>query len=296
MEVRLIGFDSLGVRSMASVIYTDDVSIFIDPAVSLAPWRFSLKPHPLEMKQLEYVASKIYEVAKDVDVIVLTHYHYDHHDPGKHIPVDIYEGKDVIIKDPRNNINVSQRIRASRFLKLIKDKAKNIAIGDGREFTYGKTKLLLSKPVPHGIDSRLGYVTEVLIDDGEYKIIHTSDVEGPATSDAVEFILSNRPDLIIIDGPPTYLVGHHFTEDIISRSISNLARIASALNDVTIILDHHLLRDLNYRDFYSRIIECSTSTKARIMCAAEFMGMEPMLLEARRKELYSKNSRSEESE
>ncbi|MCD6340916.1 MAG: hypothetical protein J7L51_03085 [Desulfurococcales archaeon] len=290
MEVRLIGFDSLGVRSMASVIYTDDVSIFIDPAVSLAPWRFSLKPHPLELKQLECVASKICEVAKDVDVIVLTHYHYDHHDPGKHVPVDIYEGKDVIIKDPRNNINVSQRIRASRFLKLIKDKARNIIVGDGREFTYGKTKLLLSKPVPHGVDSRLGYVTEVLIDDGDYKIIHTSDVEGPVTNDAVEFILNNRPDLIIIDGPPTYLVGHHFTEDIISRSISNLARIVSALGDVTIVLDHHLLRDLNYREFYSKVIKHGASTKARVMCAAEFMGMEPMLLEARRKELYSKRS------
>ena len=292
MEVQLIGFDSLGVRSMASVVYTDDVSVFIDPAVSLAPWRFSLKPHPLEVKQLKYVASKIYEVAKDVDVIILTHYHYDHHDPGKYIPVEIYEGKDVIIKDPRNNINVSQRMRASRFLKLIKDKAKNIAIGDGREFTYGKTKLLLSKPVPHGIDSRLGYVTEVLIDDGEYKIVHTSDVEGPATNSAVEFIIRNKPDLIIIDGPPTYLVGHHFTEDIISRSISNLARIVAALENVTIILDHHLLRDLNYRDFYNKVTECSTSTKARIMCAAEFMGLEPMLLEARRKELYSKNARS----
>jgi len=275
---------------MASVIYTDDVSIFIDPAVSLAPWRFSLKPHPLELKQLECVASKICEVAKDVDVIVLTHYHYDHHDPGKHVPVDIYEGKDVIIKDPRNNINVSQRIRASRFLKLIKDKARNIIVGDGREFTYGKTKLLLSKPVPHGVDSRLGYVTEVLIDDGDYKIIHTSDVEGPVTNDAVEFILNNRPDLIIIDGPPTYLVGHHFTEDVISRSISNLARIVSALGDVTIVLDHHLLRDLNYREFYSEVIKHGASTKARVMCAAEFMGMEPMLLEARRKELYSKRS------
>jgi len=296
VEVRLIGFDSIGVRSMASAIYTDDISIFIDPAVSLAPWRFSLRPHPRELQQLEFVASEIYEAAKDVDIIILTHYHYDHHDPGKHVPIDIYKGKTVILKDPQNNINVSQRIRASRFIRLIKDKAKKIIIGDGREFTCGRTRILLSKPVPHGIDARLGYVTEVLIDNGEYRIIHTSDVEGPVTNDAVNFILRNKPNLIIVDGPPTYLVGQHFTEEIINKSVSNMAKIISYLNNVVVVADHHLLRDLTYRKFFDEVMRYSANTKARLMCAAEFMGIEPLLLEARRKELYNVKPGSEKSE
>jgi len=296
VEVNLIGFDSIGVRSMASAVYTDDVSIFIDPAVSLAPWRFSLRPHPREVKQLENVASKIHEAAKDVDMIIITHYHYDHHDPGRHVSIDIYNGKVVILKDPQNNINVSQRIRASRFIKLIRERAKKILVGDGREFTYGRTKIIISRPVPHGIDTRLGYVTEVLIDDGEYRIIHTSDVEGPVTFHAVDFILKNKPSLTIVDGPPTYLVGQHFTEEAVNKSISYLAEIISSLSNLVMVVDHHLLRDLTYRKFYDEVLKRCPGTKAKLMCAAEFMGMEPMLLEARRRELYSAESGSEKGE
>jgi predicted metallo-beta-lactamase superfamily hydrolase len=45
--------------------------------VSLAPRRYGL-PH-----------TRLYDEAKSSDIIIITHYHYDHHDPGYIIPLDI---------------------------------------------------------------------------------------------------------------------------------------------------------------------------------------------------------------
>ncbi len=269
---------------MATFIETNDVAIFIDPAVSLAPRRFSLPPHELEWRRLEEVASEIERRALESDIIVVTHYHYDHHDPGKHVSLEIYNGKLVIIKDPRNNINISQRIRASKFIKLIRDRVRKLIIADGSTLSIGGTTIKFSNPVPHGSNTRLGYVVEVLIKDDDIKFLFSSDVEGPVNSDAADFIIDSQPDLMIIDGPPTYLLGSKFDESSLRKSLDNLTRIAS-LSNATVIIDHHLLRDLNYSELYERILR--HGAKARVMTAAEYMGLKPMLLEARRRELYS---------
>jgi len=90
LEITPLGFESLGARSQATLVETKDVRVLIDPAVSLAPRRFGLPPHQLEVDALTEIAKRITEVAKDVDVIVVTHYHYDHHDPGWVVPKEIY--------------------------------------------------------------------------------------------------------------------------------------------------------------------------------------------------------------
>ncbi|MDK2383350.1 MAG: hypothetical protein QI199_00895, partial [Candidatus Korarchaeota archaeon] len=77
MSFRLIAFDSMGVRSMATVVETKDVKIFIDPSVALAPRRFGLPPHDREVERMHELAKVIEEEALDSDVIVVTHYHYD---------------------------------------------------------------------------------------------------------------------------------------------------------------------------------------------------------------------------
>ncbi len=44
-----IAFESLGVRSMAIFVETDDLKILIDPSVALGPKRYGLPLHPLEI-------------------------------------------------------------------------------------------------------------------------------------------------------------------------------------------------------------------------------------------------------
>ncbi len=48
LKVTPLAFESLGVRSSALSIESDDLKIVIDPAVALAPTRFGLPPHPVE--------------------------------------------------------------------------------------------------------------------------------------------------------------------------------------------------------------------------------------------------------
>jgi predicted metallo-beta-lactamase superfamily hydrolase len=59
MEVKLIAFESFGVRSQATLVYTGDVKIAIDPAVSLAPRRFGLPPHAKEVERMLELAKEI---------------------------------------------------------------------------------------------------------------------------------------------------------------------------------------------------------------------------------------------
>ena len=53
MEITPLAFDSFSTRSMATYVETKDIKIVIDPGISIAPLRFSLPPHPIEMKKLE---------------------------------------------------------------------------------------------------------------------------------------------------------------------------------------------------------------------------------------------------
>lgn len=283
-RVELIGFDSFGIRSMATFMESLDVTVFVDPAVSIAPIRYGLPPHEVELRRLEEVAAKITLRAYESEVIVITHYHYDHHDLGELVPVDIYRGKVVLIKDPRNDINVSQRIRASRFLKRIEGLPKEIKIADSRTLTYRGTFIAISSPTPHGPSPKLGYVVQVFIKDSESSVLHTSDVEGPVNDDALAFMLNNPADLVIVDGPPTYLSGLREGVSDPDVAVLKLTRYLSSSNPRYLVLDHHLLRDLNYLRFYESLRPCLKG--ARLVTAAEYMGRDPDLLEARRKELY----------
>ena len=69
MKIIPITFDSLGTRGMATYVETKDVKIFIDPGVSLAPIRYSLPPHPLELKRLDEHWNEIVKLAKKAEVL-----------------------------------------------------------------------------------------------------------------------------------------------------------------------------------------------------------------------------------
>jgi len=288
LKVTPLAFDSLGVRSQATFVQTRDLNIIIDPAAALAPRRFGLPPHRVEVERLYELSSIIEEFLRESDVAIITHYHYDHHDPGRIIPLENYRGKTLIIKDPKNKINVSQKIRASRFLKLVSKYVNRVEVADSKCFMFGGTKICFSKPVPHGVNDRLGYVIEVLIDDGEEKFLYTSDVEGPVLKEQVEFILIHKPDILIVDGPLTYMLGYKFSMSDLQRSIRNLKEIIEALKSSVIILDHHLLRDSEYKDRLQEIYGYAKALRVRVISAAEYLGKPIDVLEVRRKELYER--------
>jgi len=279
IKVIPISFDSMGVRSMATVVITGDAKIFIDPSAALAPVRYGLPPHQVELEALDRSVSRIVSELADSDVVVVTHYHYDHHDPGFKIPVEHYSSKLVLVKDPVKNINVSQRIRASKFLRKLREVGAEVRVVDGQVVTYGNTKVMFSNPVPHGNSTKLGYVLMLRVEDGGDSISYSSDVEGPLTEYAVEFMCGTR--VAIVDGPPTYLVGSAYRQEEVEKARDNLVALSRCVE--VLVVDHHLVRDINYVSLFRDVARASGKTP---ITAAEFSGSSPNLLEARRRELY----------
>ncbi|MGQ9544715.1 MAG: MBL fold metallo-hydrolase [Candidatus Bathycorpusculaceae bacterium] len=280
-----LAFDSFGVRSMATFIETDDLKILVDPGVALAPIRYGLEPHPLEWQRLDETWESIRQYAENADVLIVTHYHYDHHDPDS---PELYRNKTVFIKHPTENINRSQKERAAFFLEAIKGMPKKLEIADTKAFQLGKTLITFSKAVCHGTNPRLGYVTEVSIKSNNEKFLYTSDVEGPSLEDQIHFILDEKPDVLFVDGPMTYMLGFRYSFKSLEVSSVNLVKAIKETNLHTLVLDHHFLRDLNYKLRIKPVYEAAEKRGVRVVTAAEFRGRRIEMLEALRKELYAK--------
>ena len=285
-----LAFDSFGVRSMATFVETDDLKVLIDPGVALAPIRYGLEPHPLEWQRLDESWEAIKHYAEDADVLVVTHYHYDHHDPAS---PELYKNKTVFIKHPTQNINRSQEERAALFLEAIKGKPKNLEVADGKNFQLGKTFINFSKAVCHGTNPRLGYVTEVSIRSNSEKFLYTSDVEGPSLEDQIGFILAEKPDVLFVDGPMTYMLGYRYSYKSLEVSNNNLVKAIKETNLNTLVLDHHFLRDLDYKARIKPIYEAAEKRGVKVVTAAEFCGRKIEMLEALRRELYAKYGEAE---
>ncbi|MCS7125457.1 MAG: MBL fold metallo-hydrolase [Aigarchaeota archaeon] len=284
LEINLIAFDSLGTRSMATSIETNSARIMIDPSAALGPKRYGLQPHPLEYQKLREHKKAISEIVKESDLVIVTHYHYDHI-PRPSEDIDWLAGKKLLIKDPHHMINYSQRMRASTFIESLKKIDAKFEVADGREFKIESCRLKFSNPVQHGNDSKLGYVLEVLIEENGEKIIHTSDVEGIIVEEQIMFILSNMPDIVICDGPMTYMLGNSFSQIDLDKSIKNLKRAIKRTNMHTLILDHHLTRDREWRSKLKDFLE-EVRDMVNICTAASYMGVDEQPLESIRDILW----------
>jgi len=107
----LVWFDSLGAKSSSTLVRTPDVSVLIDPGVAIMQPSF---PAPLT-KKLYWKAQGAREIRKasqEANVIVISHYHYDHFTDFDR---NLYKGKLLLVKNPNEYINDSQRGRAEHF-------------------------------------------------------------------------------------------------------------------------------------------------------------------------------------
>jgi predicted metallo-beta-lactamase superfamily hydrolase len=302
IRVTPLAFESLGVRSMCTYVETSDVRVLIDPGVSLGQ-RFSILPHPKEYKARSECRTAVSEAAKRADLIAISHYHYDHHTPNFVDTVwngsspeeaeKIYGDKIVLAKDFKSFINFSQRRRGWMFQKISSNFVKRFEIADGRTFEYGGTRLRFSKPVFHGEeDSALGWVLMLTVESNEEKFMYAPDVQGPISNGTCKLILSENPDLLIIGGPPLYLAGFKVKEEAIAHGLENLVKIAESVP--VIVLEHHLLRAENWREYAEPAFEAARRTGHKVVSAAEFLGKQNNLLECKRRKLYEGEPPTEE--
>ncbi|MCX8173584.1 MAG: MBL fold metallo-hydrolase [Thermoplasmata archaeon] len=276
MIVRPVCSDSMGVRSLCVFVETEDLAVLIDPSAALGPSRYGLPPVPEEWEALDKFKREIREKAMDCDAFVISHYHYDHHDPDE----NFWAGKKVFVKDPKKNINRSQKERAAFFFEKF-DRRAELVICDGQEFGIGNTKISFSRPLPHGNErSKLGFVVATRIEAKGEVLVHASDVQGPIVEESADILIEMEPDILVIDGPPSYFLGWKFSARDLERANANMVRIVEKTG-ARIILDHHLLRDLAYRERCRAVYD-----HPEIYTFAEFLGMENRMLEANRKFLH----------
>ena len=290
MKVVPLAFESMGVRSMATFVETDQ-KILIDPGTSIAPKRFGYPPWKTEFDALHETRARIEEYAEKANIITISHYHHDHYTPFEHgkfldsspeSAKKLYPGKRLFIKHPTSQINKSQQKRADEFLKNLGGLNCEVSYADGNSFEIGDTSIKFSDPLPHGSKgSKLGYVVAVTIRWNGKSLMHASDVQGPIYEEAKRAILEEKPDMLILSGPPIYLAGFAVERKDIEKARNNLIEIAEQVPKV--VVDHHLLRSLRYFNFIKSVREKSGG---EILVASEVIDKEPTLLEARRKEFY----------
>ncbi|ADG14088.1 conserved hypothetical protein [Methanocaldococcus infernus ME] len=282
MKVIPIASESLGVRSLSTFIKTKDIALVIDPGLALAPDRYKLEPAEIEFETLHKLREELNKYCEKANILVISHYHYDHYTPffddkyleSKNYASKIYRDKILLIKHPTEHINQSQMNRAKEFLENVKDLAKKIEFADNKEFVFGDTRIKISKPFPHGKDDKLGYVIITIVDDGNFKVMHTSDTQGILFDEIKDLIIRENPNLLIVGGPPTYMM-YRYGKKSLELTNKNLDEIRKKI-DGTIIIDHHLVRDKKFKE----------KINIDFITMAEYLGKKNMPLEAYRKELH----------
>lgn len=279
MNFKILASESMGVRSFCTFVETEDVKIIIDPGVSLGPQRFNLPPHKIEIKALWDSWEKINAYLKESNIVIITHYHYDHH---HYRNAELYTGKFLILKD-YNHLNLRQRVRAEKFLsKLVRP--KEVTLGDGKQFVFGKTKIIFTGPLSHGHKSDLVKVLGVLIEEQDDSLFFTSDICGEIEDNLFDFLKQRKISNLIYDGFPTYLLGGLKKKSSLLFSNEKLNKLISKCEVKRLIIDHHAARDLNWKEYYQQVLDnpylefCGT--------AAEYGGLVPLYLEANRKNLF----------
>ncbi|MCD6536242.1 MAG: MBL fold metallo-hydrolase [Thaumarchaeota archaeon] len=347
IEFDLIWFDSLGAKSACTLVKTPDIKVLIDPGAAEMQPGFPA-PKSLKRKWLEEARKAIKDASRRADVIVISHYHYDHFTDFDR---ELYSGKTILAKDPNRYINGSQRKRAERFYSnLVKAFGKRdledfleaprresypdplddlplarsrdygdyserkrellelgkkwfrkrveewnkapripelvfndckVKFADSRVFKRGNTLIKFSKPNFHGIEyARVGWVVSIEIIYENEKLIHTSDLEGPVIEDHAEEIIREKPSILIVDGPSTYLIPYMLNLINLQRAIENMKRIIKNTNPEVIIYDHHLPREPRYRERVKEVYETAEKEGREVITAAEYLGKEPVVLSA----------------
>jgi len=159
------------------------------------------------------------------------------------------------------------------------DRRTRVRFADGESIGRGGTRLRFSRPLFHGIEyARLGWVIAVAVEYGRSKVLYTSDIQGPTIEDYGSWILREDPDVLILDGPPTYLFGFMVNRINLTRAVRNLVRIVRASSARVILLDHHPARESRYRERLAEVYDEARGMRRRVLTVAEWFDLEPLAL------------------
>jgi len=152
-----------------------------------------------------------------------------------------------------------------------------ITWGDGRRFEFGDTVFEVLEPWFHGIEyDRTGWVTPILIRRRGWRIVYTSDVMGPQIEDYAYTLADLKPDVMVLDGPPTYLFPYMLNRVNLQRAIENAITILQS-DPKLVVYDHHLLRERRWRNMVARVFTEAEKRGVALATAAECLGTKPLI-------------------
>jgi predicted metallo-beta-lactamase superfamily hydrolase len=276
MEIEILGAESLGVRSLCCMVKTRMAKILIDPGVALGYTRFRLLPHPLQVAVDESIQRRIIHAWAEATDIVISHFHGDHVPLAHANPYQLDIEKvaplnpHAVIWAKSSQLSPMEKKRARAFSMALN---KNPVAVEGKSLGV----LRFSQPVPHGKAKGLEKVIMTRIEE-DFTFVHASDIQ-LLNDEAISQIISWSPDIVLASGPPLYL--YKLTGDDVKMAWHNALRLSHKVD--TLIIDHHLLRSL---DGIGWLEHLSLKAPKNVVCGADFMGKQRMLLEAQRPRLY----------
>jgi predicted metallo-beta-lactamase superfamily hydrolase len=158
-----------------------------------------------------------------------------------------------------------------------------VETADGLRRREAAVALTVSPPLPHGLEGTpLGYVVALTVVDvaERERFVFASDVQGPLSAVAVGWLLQQRPTLLYLSGPPSY-IERDLPAGAVDRGVDHLLRVIDATG-CRVIMDHHALRDPAFSTRFERLW-----STGRVVTAAAHLGLETVPLEARRRQLWS---------
>ena len=273
MKIIPLAADSLGVRSMATCVEAGPFAILIDPGATLAPSRYNLPPCDAEWEALRRANDRISAYARRANVVFVSHYHDDHF---RSDPVT-YARRRVIAKDPNRMVSGLQAKRAVALWRAVAPVAR-LESGDSTRHRDDGIELRISPPLPHGLEGgTLGYLIAMTVVDAaeRERFVFASDVQGPLSPVAAAYLAQERPTLLYLAGPPSYME-HEIGAATIDRGIDHLLRLVDRTG-TRVIMDHHAVRDQNFETRFARLWDTG-----RVMTAAKFLGVPEATLEMNR--------------
>lgn len=286
-QIQVLACESLGVRAFALKVITSEGILVVDPSVALAPHRGGYPVSPPELEAYWGAWERIRHALGEARWVAITHYHHDHQVP--YLP-DFFPSPppEIFLKSPEDT-NRSQRDRAALLIRALQERGMTYHSADGLVRRYGSVTITFSASLFHGSTPRLGQVIMVGVAEDDFRMLYTSDIQGPVRDDHREAIVRYAPHVLFLD-PPMAPKGR--MPDVFFTHMKQIVGKSPALSEV--VVDHHPLRDLGWERWWTPLETWLHKRKIKLRMGAQWNGQNPQLLEAQRKaywEQYRENTR-----